>query len=155
QAGRVEQADQRADLAEVEMKLAHQRIGDRAYRLEVKAQPHASDEQQRKDCPARTGIGSLHSAILGQKARMFIQLGVYGRPGTWGPMTRAGPSRPIVLVALRLAGCARPPLPVPPPATPAAEDLRVREIDERKDELLRQLAVCESGAHGDSPVPVI
>ena len=28
-------------------------------------------------------------------------------------------------------------------------------IDERKDELLRQLAVCESGAHGDSPVPVI
>ncbi len=28
-------------------------------------------------------------------------------------------------------------------------------IEERKDELLRQLAVCESGAHGDSAVPVI
>src|SRR5260221_7877911 len=28
-------------------------------------------------------------------------------------------------------------------------------IDERKDELLRQLAVCESGAHGDAAIPVI
>ena len=28
-------------------------------------------------------------------------------------------------------------------------------IDERKDEVLRQLAVCESGAHGDAAVPVI
>ena len=28
-------------------------------------------------------------------------------------------------------------------------------LEERKDEVLRQLAVCESGAHGDSAVPVI
>ncbi len=28
-------------------------------------------------------------------------------------------------------------------------------VDERKDEMLRQLAVCESGAHGDAAVPVI
>jgi hypothetical protein len=36
-----------------------------------------------------------------------------------------------------------------------AEEMRQAEIDERKAELLRQLAVCESGAHGDSAVPVI
>ena len=28
-------------------------------------------------------------------------------------------------------------------------------INKRKDEVLRQLAVCESGDHGDSAVPVI
>jgi len=38
---------------------------------------------------------------------------------------------------------------------PSAEEMRQAEIDERKAELLRQLAVCESGAHGDSAVPAI
>jgi hypothetical protein len=58
-------------------------------------------------------------------------------------------------LALLLAGCARHPPPVPPPATATSVDFRAHEIDERKDEVLRQLAVCESGAHGDSAVPVI
>lgn len=42
-----------------------------------------------------------------------------------------------------------------PVHVPPAADMRMSQIDERKDELLRQLAVCESGAHGDSAVPVI
>ena len=42
-----------------------------------------------------------------------------------------------------------------PAHVPSAADMRMSLIDERKDELLRQLAVCESGAHGDSAVPVI
>ena len=29
-----------------------------------------------------------------------------------------------------------------------------REIEERKDDLMRQLAICESGGHGDSERPV-
>ena len=42
-----------------------------------------------------------------------------------------------------------------PAHVPSAADMRMSLIDERKDEMLRQLAVCESGAHGDSAVPVI
>ncbi|SKA39938.1 hypothetical protein SAMN02745126_06286 [Enhydrobacter aerosaccus] len=32
--------------------------------------------------------------------------------------------------------------------------MRLREIDERKDEMMRQLAVCETGGHGDSYTPI-
>jgi hypothetical protein len=42
-----------------------------------------------------------------------------------------------------------------PSHVPSAEEMRVAMVDERKDEVLRQLAVCESGANGDSAVPVI
>jgi hypothetical protein len=42
-----------------------------------------------------------------------------------------------------------------PAHVPSAADMRMSMIDERKDETLRQLAVCESGAHGDAAVPVI
>jgi hypothetical protein len=42
-----------------------------------------------------------------------------------------------------------------PAHVPSAADMRMSMIDERKDEILRQLAVCESGAHGDAAVPVI
>jgi hypothetical protein len=62
----------------------------------------------------------------------------------------------IALVALLFAaGCARHQPPAPLAVPGVTEDLRAREISERKEELLRQLAVCESGAHGDSAVPVI
>jgi hypothetical protein len=59
---------------------------------------------------------------------------------------------------LAITGCTRPSPPVMslvPVHQPWAEEMRQAEIDERKAELLRQLAVCESGAHGDSAVPVI
>jgi hypothetical protein len=42
-----------------------------------------------------------------------------------------------------------------PAAKPSAEEMRMVMINERKDEVLRQLAVCESGDHGDAAVPVI
>lgn len=42
-----------------------------------------------------------------------------------------------------------------PKRQPSADELRLAMIDDRKDEILRQLAVCESGAHGDAAVPVI
>ena len=42
-----------------------------------------------------------------------------------------------------------------PAHQPTADETRMAMVEERKDEMLRQLAVCESGAHGDSPVPVI
>jgi hypothetical protein len=36
----------------------------------------------------------------------------------------------------------------------AADPPRTREIEERKDDLMRQLAICESGGHGDSERPI-
>ena len=36
----------------------------------------------------------------------------------------------------------------------AADPPRTREIEERKDDLLRQLAICESGGYGDSEKPI-
>jgi hypothetical protein len=36
----------------------------------------------------------------------------------------------------------------------AADPPQTRAIEERKDDLLRQLAICESGGHGDSEKPV-
>lgn len=32
--------------------------------------------------------------------------------------------------------------------------MRLREVEERKDEMMRQLAVCESGGHGASERPI-
>lgn len=39
-------------------------------------------------------------------------------------------------------------------AATALDPPEFREIEERKDDLLRQLAICESGGHGDSERPV-
>jgi hypothetical protein len=36
----------------------------------------------------------------------------------------------------------------------AVDPPQTREIEERKDDLMRQLAICESGGHGDSERPV-
>jgi hypothetical protein len=67
-------------------------------------------------------------------------------------------ARSVLLIALlAVTGCTRSstsPLQAAAP-TPPAVDARMSLIDGRKDELLRQLAVCESGAHGDAAVPVI
>jgi hypothetical protein len=41
-----------------------------------------------------------------------------------------------------------------PPGAIAVDPSRVREIEERKDELVRQLAICESGGHGESERPI-
>ena len=66
------------------------------------------------------------------------------------------PPRSALLIALlAVTACTRHPTPNPQAGAPPAADARMSLIDERKDELLRQLAVCESGAHGDAAVPVI
>lgn len=36
----------------------------------------------------------------------------------------------------------------------AVDPPRAREIEERKDDLMRQLAICESGGYGDSERPI-
>ena len=36
----------------------------------------------------------------------------------------------------------------------AVDPPRTHEIEERKDDLMRQLAICESGGHGDSERPI-
>jgi hypothetical protein len=64
----------------------------------------------------------------------------------------------LLLALLAVAGCARQSpavMSLVPVHQPTTEEMRMAMVDERKDEMLRQLAVCESGAHGDSPVPVI
>jgi hypothetical protein len=68
--------------------------------------------------------------------------------------------RPAALLALlfaaaALAACA-PKLPPPNPsqALLSAASERARTIEERKDEVIRQLAVCESGGYGPSERPI-
>lgn len=61
---------------------------------------------------------------------------------------------PLLLVLLAIAGCTRPPSPHPALTPEAAADLRARGIEERKDEMLRELATCESGGSGDSERPI-
>ncbi len=61
----------------------------------------------------------------------------------------------LLLALLAVTGCTRPSAPNLQAVAPPAVDARMSLIDERKDELLRQLAVCESGAHGDAAIPVI
>ncbi len=59
-----------------------------------------------------------------------------------------------VILALAVTSCAKRPAPNPQPVTLSAAGQRQLEIDERKDELLRQLAVCESGGHGYTDRPI-
>ena len=61
----------------------------------------------------------------------------------------------LLIALLAVTGCTRPTPPQTAAPTPPGVDARMSLIDERKDEVLRQLAVCESGAHGDAAVPVI
>lgn len=58
----------------------------------------------------------------------------------------------MLLVLLAVAGCTKPP--VQNQAASAPEDVRLREVEDRKDDMLRQLAVCETGGHGDSERPI-
>ena len=66
------------------------------------------------------------------------------------------PALPALLfAALAIAGCAA----KVPPAHPnqaalAAVSERARAIEERKDEVIRQLAICESGGYGPSDRPI-
>jgi len=66
------------------------------------------------------------------------------------------PALPALLfAALAIAGCAAK---VPPAhrtqAALAAVSERARAIEERKDEVIRQLAICESGGYGPSDRPI-
>ena len=61
----------------------------------------------------------------------------------------------LLIALLAVTGCTRPSASNLQAAAPSAVDTRMSLVDERKDEVLRQLAVCESGAHGDAAVPVI
>jgi hypothetical protein len=56
------------------------------------------------------------------------------------------------LALLIAAGCATP---LPPPAGGRAVDARTLEIEARQDDVLRQLAACESGGNGDSDRPIV
>ncbi|MFI5002388.1 MAG: hypothetical protein ACHQK9_21095 [Reyranellales bacterium] len=59
------------------------------------------------------------------------------------------------LLCLAVAGCVPPPPGVNlEPLGYSAELRHQRELDERKDEFLRQLATCESGGHGNSERPI-
>jgi hypothetical protein len=58
------------------------------------------------------------------------------------------------LVLFAIAGCTKPPPPQPAASPGALADARARDIEERKAELLRELAVCESGGSGDSGQPI-
>lgn len=66
--------------------------------------------------------------------------------------------RPLfTLLSLAIGGCAAHPSTARVPASTynyAFTDLRTREVEGRKDELLRQLAICESGGEGDSLKPI-
>jgi hypothetical protein len=65
--------------------------------------------------------------------------------------------RTTVLAALLgLGACTRPAAPPAPhySAQAAALTQHVSEVDARKDEVLRQLAICESGGSGDSDKPI-
>lgn len=64
----------------------------------------------------------------------------------------------LLLALLAVTACTKHPNDVSsllPAPRPSAEEVRLVMINERKDEVLRQLAICESGDHGDSPVPVV
>ncbi|MBS0220191.1 MAG: hypothetical protein JSR91_05555 [Proteobacteria bacterium] len=61
---------------------------------------------------------------------------------------------PLMLVLLAIAGCTKPSAPRPALSSETAADMRVRDVEERKDEMLRELAMCESGGVGDSLQPI-
>jgi hypothetical protein len=59
------------------------------------------------------------------------------------------------LVLLGLGACARPATTTAlSHAATAASAARMSEVDARKDEVLRRLAICESGGDGDSDTPI-
>jgi hypothetical protein len=61
----------------------------------------------------------------------------------------------LLLVALAAAACApRVPPPNPNQALLTAANERARMIEERKDEVVRQIAICESGGYGPSDRPI-
>ncbi len=55
---------------------------------------------------------------------------------------------------LAIAGCTKPPPIRTAVSSGAVADARAQNIEERKDELLRELSVCESGGSGDSERPI-
>lgn len=61
-----------------------------------------------------------------------------------------------LLVSLALAGCIQQPTPkvMPGPVMSVAEAKRYA-LDQRKNEVLRELATCESGGHGEAEQPII
>ncbi len=58
--------------------------------------------------------------------------------------------RLLPLALLAAAGCTH----TPPPPPIQALDARTLDIEARKDDVLRQLAQCESGGNGDSDRPI-
>jgi hypothetical protein len=61
----------------------------------------------------------------------------------------------LVVTAAALGGCTHGPVAQSPPQTAALEiDPHQQAIDERKDDLVRRIAVCESGDHGDSATEI-
>jgi hypothetical protein len=61
----------------------------------------------------------------------------------------------ILLALLGLGACARPAATTAlSHAAPSAVEQRKGAIEQRKDEVLRQLAICESGGYGDSDRPI-
>jgi hypothetical protein len=61
----------------------------------------------------------------------------------------------LVVAAAALAGCTHGPAAQSAPQTSAAAvDPRQQAVDERKDDLVRRIAVCESGDHGDSDTQI-
>lgn len=65
------------------------------------------------------------------------------------------PTIATLLVALAASACAqRTPASNPNQALLAAANERARAIEERKDEVIRQIAICESGGYGPSEKPI-
>jgi hypothetical protein len=61
-----------------------------------------------------------------------------------------------LLVSLALAGCIQQPTPkvMPGPVMSIAE-AKNWAVEQRKNEVLRELATCESGGHGDADQPIV
>jgi hypothetical protein len=64
---------------------------------------------------------------------------------------------PALLALLTIGACAHQPPTYPSRDTAAYAyvDQRKREIEARKDEMLAELATCESGGSGESPTPIV
>src|SRR6185437_8690339 len=56
----------------------------------------------------------------------------------------------LVAAVVALGGCTHAAAKVEPQAAAAAIDPHQQAIDERKDDLVRRIAVCESGDHGET-----
>lgn len=70
-------------------------------------------------------------------------------------MTRYLLRTTVLLVVCALGACARPGSQASVPSySQAALDSHARAVDERKDEVMRELAVCESGGYGDAGKPI-